>query len=184
VKLYIENSNYEFRSGESINKINAFIAINNSRRERIAQGLPRIKRIARSFNMPVDFHSYPAMAVGGPVVPVNLFEAILNDDGHEPMPNQRKLDVLNQTIGACKELEQKELHQLINPLFWLNLLVRTVLRTPFWILETAGFKLESFEKSLAGKLIRFAEILGIISLLIYIGFTDSELKEIVRNLVK
>ena len=133
--------------------------------------------------MPADLYSYPAMAVGGPVISVNVFEAILNDDGHSSMPDQRKLDVLNQTIGACKELERKEFHQIINPFYWLNLIIKTILRTPFWVLETAGFKSESFEKSLAGKIVRFIEIIGILFLLVYLGFTDSELKEIIRKIV-
>ncbi|MCP3675002.1 MAG: hypothetical protein GY829_11110 [Gammaproteobacteria bacterium] len=153
-------------------------------REEISKGIQRAKRICAENNISQSFSSYPAPAIGGPIIPVNLFEAILNDDGHKPMPQQRKVDIINQLIGASEERIRKELYQIINPLFWINLVIQKLLRIPFWILKTAGFKAESFEASLAGKILRFTEIIFLIGLLIYFGFSDAELKELIREIVK
>ena len=179
VKFYISIESRQ-QQGGSVASVNAALQEARDCRERIAQGIPRAIRIARSLRIPVDLKSYPSPLVGGPLLRVNVFEAILNDDGHGKLPHQRKLDILNETIGALSELVRKERTKAINPLFWINEALKIILRAPFWVLETAGFKSESFEKSLAGKIVRFIEILAIVGLLIYLGFTDGELKELIK----
>ncbi len=148
-------------------------------REGIARDTQKVQRIAGSNRIPQVFQSYPAPAVGGPIIPVNVFSAILNDDGHAPMPRQRKLDILNELIGSIEERIRREFRQLINPLFWLNSLLQVVLRIPFWIFQSAGFKTESFEESLAGKILLLVEMVVLLALLSWLGFSNSELKELI-----
>lgn len=91
--------------------------------------------------------------------------------------------MLNETIGACLEVERAQLLKIINPLYWFTASITKVLRLPFWVLETAGFKSDSFEKGLSGSVVRLIELILIIGLLIYLGFNEAELKNVVKGLV-
>ncbi|UEX79156.1 hypothetical protein [Sediminicurvatus halobius] len=164
-----------------VNRINEEFVQHQQRRQRLARGTPRAKRIARSLGAPVDLVSYPAPAVGGPIVRVNTIDAILVNDGHERIPNKRILDALEQALGECQEQVRKEFLQLVNPLYWFSRVIRLILRLPFLALETAGFRPETFEKSLAGKFVRLIEILTMTAGLLYLGFTRVELKELVSR---
>jgi hypothetical protein len=41
-------------------------------RERLAKGIPRIKRLGQKMGISIVFDSFPMPAVGGPVLKVNL----------------------------------------------------------------------------------------------------------------
>ncbi|MDZ7717830.1 MAG: hypothetical protein U5K72_03285 [Balneolaceae bacterium] len=51
-------------------------------REEIAKSTPKLIRLASQNGIPANLQSYPAPMVGGPVITVNIFNAILNDDSH------------------------------------------------------------------------------------------------------
>lgn len=175
-EIFLSNKDSEFRGG-AINEIYVHLSSMRELRERLARGLPRAKRLADQFSVPIVACD---PSTGGRF---HAYSAILNDDARGFIPDQQKLDLLNETIGSCLELERKELFQIINPVYWLTISITKILRVPFWILETAGFKSESFEKSLAGSVLRLIELLAIICLLLYFGFSESELKEIIKGMV-
>lgn len=54
-------------------------------RDWLAKNIPRAQQIANSNNVSINLRSYPAPAVGGPIIPVNIFDAILHDIGHESL---------------------------------------------------------------------------------------------------
>ncbi len=113
----------------------------------------------------------------------NAFEEITRGDDDGVISSQNQLDLINETIGACSEIERRELKIVVNPFFWFQFILETILKFPFWVLQTAGFKTESFEKSLAGSLIRFINIIVVIALLIYFGFSNDELKAVIKSMV-
>jgi len=72
-------------------------------RRRVAKGIMRADRIARCFGVPNIFESYPAPAVGGPIIRQKVFSAILKDMSHgDQVNNQTIYDAINQTIGECE----------------------------------------------------------------------------------
>lgn len=152
-------------------------------REYIARNTHRVKKISKRNSVSQTYQSFPAPVVGGPVIPVNIYESILNDDGYKPLPVQRKLDIINQLIGSVKERVEDEFYKIINPFYWFGELIKGILQVPFWVFKTAGFRVESFETSLAGKIIRFIELVFLIGFLVYFGFTDAEIKEMIVNYI-
>ncbi|MFP1677631.1 hypothetical protein ACLD02_02980 [Alloalcanivorax sp. C16-2] len=175
-KWFLSNKEKTF-SGGSVDEINYYLSEVGSTRESLARGLPKAKRLADIFEIPVLAFD-PAHKVKH-----HAFSTILNNDADGLISDDQKLDLLNETIGACGESERTQLLKLINPFFWLGEAISKVLRFPFWVLGTAGFKSESFEKSLAGSVVRLIELVAIISFLIYLGFSETELKEAVKALI-
>ena len=49
-------------------------------RENVASKIPQAITIADRYDVPIYVQSFPPVAVGGPVISVNLFQAILSDD--------------------------------------------------------------------------------------------------------
>ena len=162
-------------SGGKVSDIKELMINTKELRQSLARGLPRVKRLANLFSVQITALD---LSTG---VHANAFSTILNDDARGLIPDYQKLDLLNETIGCCIEQERKELFQFINPMYWITLAITKVLRLPFWVLETAGFKTSSFEKSLAGSVVRLIELILIILLLMYIGFSESELKDVVKE---
>ncbi len=172
--LYMKNTEM---GGGTVSEINAEIARARSLREKLARGLPRAKRLASIFQIPVVAFDPVSKAQ------CHAFSTLINDDSVGLIEDDQKLDLLNETIGACLEVERSQFLKLVNPFYWVSLSISKVLRLPFWVLETAGFKSESFEKSLAGSVVRLIELLLILAFLIYVGFSGPELKEVIKELV-
>ncbi|WP_419832593.1 hypothetical protein [Endozoicomonas atrinae] len=175
-KTYLHNTDVEF-SGASLAELNGHMAEMKALREKLARGLPRAKRIASIFQIPIVAHN--------PITnsQFNAFTTIINGDDEGFIGDSQKLDLINETIGACMEVERSHFLKVINPLYWATASISKVLRFPFWILETSGFKSESFEKGLAGSVVRLVEMILIIALLFYIGFNETELKDVIKGLV-
>ena len=138
-------------------------------RASVSQRTPRIASIARNHRVHADLQSYPAPAVGGPVVGVNLFYAILNDDSHGGVDRQRIVDVTNELIGTLSEAKRKQFLQVINPFFWLGAAIELVLSIPFWLLSKTGFDVAKIEDNLWGKLFKVAEVVLISYLAVKYG---------------
>ncbi|WP_105101710.1 hypothetical protein [Microbulbifer pacificus] len=173
-RKYLLNKNKEF-FGATVEEINGHIGEMNRLREELARGLPRVKRLASIFQIPVVAMDPVSRAQA------HAFTTILNNDADGLIEDGQKLDLLNETIGSCNEVERSQLLKIINPLYWILASITKILRLPFWIFETAGFKLESFEKSLAGSIVKLIEIAFIFGLLIYLGFSEIEIKEVVKG---
>lgn len=175
-EVFLSNKDREF-SGAELSLVKEHLSFTKTLREQLARGLPRAKRLANEFSVPVIAVD---PSTGGQY---HAYSTILNDDGRGFIQDRQKLDLLNEVIGACQELERKELFQLLNPISWATNSITKILRVPFWVLETSGFKTESFEKSLAGSVLRLFEILAIIALLLYFGFNESELKDMIKGMI-
>lgn len=173
-KKFLSNKNRVF-SGGTIEDIERHTVAMNNLREDLARGLPRAKRLASIFQIPVVALDPVSKAQ------YHAFSTIINYDADGFIADAQKIDLLNETIGACYEAERAELFTIVNPIYWFTELVTKILRFPFWVLETAGFKSESFEKSLAGSIVRLIELVLIIAALVYLGFSESELKEVIKR---
>lgn len=134
-------------------------------RELIARDMSRAVSIARRLQVPADLTFYPAPAIGGPVIELHAFEAILHDPTHRGLDRQVIVDDLNRTIGAAEERVSVEFRRLINPLYWLKEGLKLVLRIPFMLIEATGFNVAKIEDHLWGRLFKVAEIL----LLVYLA---------------
>jgi hypothetical protein len=143
-----------------------------SLRESIARKTPNIIHISRRAGIPSILQSYPAPAVGGPVIPVDIYESILQDDSHGVIPNQRKMDTLNKLIGQLEGKIYFEFKKIINPLFWFGLGLEKILRIPFWLLSKTGFKIGKIEDHLLGKVFKLIEIIVLFYVSLKLGVPD------------
>jgi len=141
-------------------------------RESIARKTPSIIHISRRSGIPCVLQSYPAPTVGGPVIPVNIYESILQDDSHGHIPNQRKLDTLNKLIGQLEGKIKFEFDKIINPFFWLGLLVGKILRIPFWIFSQTGFEISKIEDHFLGKLFKLVEVVALLYISLRLGVPE------------
>lgn len=155
-----------------------------SLREAIARKTPNIIHISRRAGIPSVLQSYPAPAVGGPVIPVNIYESILQDDSHGGIPNQRKLDTLNKLIGQLEGKIDFEFKKIINPLFWLGLAIEKVLRIPFWLLSKTGFEIGKIEDHFLGKAFKLVEIIVLLYISIRLGVPDEWVTAILGTIGK
>jgi hypothetical protein len=148
-------------------------------RERVAENVIHTIRLAQRMGIPIDLHSYPAPAVGGPVVPINLFQAILNDTSYGGVEKQYIIDALKQTIGQYDRLVQKQFWQIVNPFFWLKEAILLVVRLPYTILLLSGFDIAKIEQELWAKLLSLAWIVAAISILIRYGFDQQQILSVI-----
>lgn len=143
-------------------------------RDEVSKGLLRATRLAHRLGVPVVITSYPAMAVGGPVIDQELFQAVLFDASHGGVPRTNIRDALVQTEGACGERLERERRYLRNPLNWIKEGITFILRLPFLLVKTTGFDVAKIEDHLWGKLFKllFLIALGYFVLKVGLGKTD------------
>lgn len=114
-------------------------------RENVARKIPQAIEIANRYGAPIHLQSFPPAIVGGPVIPVNLFQAILTDDSWGNISNQRIMDAINQTIGQIEADKKREFRRLTNPAWWFFEAFRFVIRIPFMLISLSGFDVNKFE---------------------------------------
>jgi hypothetical protein len=146
-------------------------------RAKVARGVPRANRIANRLELLTVFESYPMPAVGGPVITVTLFDAILHDPTYSGVPQQSIIDALNQTLGACQERVAIEFRHLINPMYWVKELLVFIIRIPFIIIEASGFDLSKVEDHFLGRAFKLLEIIALIAILVWLGLSKEELRQ-------
>ena len=146
-------------------------------RAQVAQRVPRAKRIADRLGLLGVYESYPMPAVGGPVIPVTIFDAILYDPTYDGVPEQLIVDALNQTLGACQHRVAAELRHLINPIYWVKELLVFIIRIPFIIIEASGFDVSKVEDHFLGRAVKLFEIIVLIAILVWLGLSKEELRQ-------
>ena len=152
-------------------------------RAQVAQGVPRAKRIADRLGLLGVYESYPMPAVGGPVISVTLFDAILHDPTYSGVPKQLIVDALNQTLGACQERVPVEFRHLINPVYWLKELLVFIIRIPFMLFEASGFDVSKIEDHFIGRAFKLVYALILIAILVrWFGVTKEELLQAITAL--
>ena len=129
----------------------------------VAKGVLRAERIGSRFRVPIIFESYPAPAVGGPVIRLKVFSAILKDMSHGGLITKQAIyDALNQTIGECEASVSVEKRRLINPIYWIKELIVAIIRIPFMLIEASGFDVSKVEDHLLGRIFKAFEIVIIL----------------------
>ena len=148
-------------------------------RAQVAQGVLRAKRIADRLGLLGVYESYPMPAVGGPVIPVTLFDAILYDPTYNGVPRQLIIDALNQTLGASQERVAVEYRHLKNPIYWMKEVLVFIIRIPFIIIEASGFDVSKVEDHFLGRAFKLFEIIVLIAILVWLGLSKDELRQAV-----
>lgn len=151
-------------------------------RELVSKGVGRASRIAIKLGVPIIATSYPAPAVGGPVISIGLFYAILKDTSHGGIDKQQIYDALNQTIGECEARLSIEKRRLINPLYWIKELIVAVIRIPFMLIEASGFDVSKVEDHLFSKIFKILEIVIIVYILFWLGIGKENIQQFMMKL--
>ncbi len=150
-------------------------------REGVAQRVMRASRIADRLGVAHQFRSFPAPAVGGPVIPVELFHAILHDTSHGGLPRHVLIDAIDQLVGATEDKLKEERLNLINPVYWIKETIIAIIRIPFLLIEASGFDVSKVEENLFAKLFKILEILALIWIGTHIlGLTTEDLLKFLR----
>lgn len=169
---------YQANLQAEASKIQGYQAI----RAQVAKGILLAHRIAGSHGVPNIFYSYPAPAVGGPVIDQPIYSAILKDLSHGgQITNQTIYDTINQTIGECKAAVSCEKRRLLNPINWIWEIISFIVRIPFLLIQASGFDVSKVEDHLLSKLFKLAEIAFILYVLWRLGFEQENLKQILMN---
>ena len=106
-------------------------------REEINHTYPGLQQYAEELGVAVSVTSYPAPAVGGPVIRSNLLGLVLDQyAGHSRVPREQVIDAINRCIGAAKAQRERLLwRQALNPFWYIVEMFAFLLRVPFLILR-------------------------------------------------
>lgn len=151
-------------------------------REQVAKCIKRATITAHYQRTPYEVDSLPELAVGGPIIPVNLFEALLNDTSHRGIKRQYILDAINQAVGACEEQVKVERRHLYNPGYWLYAAFLFFIRIPFKLIELSGFDVRKVEDRFIAKVFKLFEIAAIIYILYRLGMTNEQFRDLLTRL--
>lgn len=148
-------------------------------RERVSKGVLRAIPLANKFGVPVDVTSFPAPAIGGPSIPVNIFYSILHDTSHGNISRHMIIDAIDQTIGCLEVLVKKDIRRLINPFYWLKELIKLILRIPFLLIKATGFDVRKIEGHLFGRLFKLLELIVLMYFLIRLGLKIDAVQQVI-----
>jgi hypothetical protein len=154
-----------------------------SLRTQITMEVERAKRIADKLGMPTIVTSWPAPAIGGPVMRINVFDALLVDYSYRNVTEQMIIDALNKTLAATIEAVQIERRHLWNPFYWLLEVFKFIIRIPFMLIQLSGFNVDKVEDHFISKAFKLAELAGIFYLLYRLGMTNEQFRELITKLL-
>jgi hypothetical protein len=122
-----------------------------SLRSEIAQLQPEILDYARRLGVAVTATSFPAPAVGGPVIPFNLLGSVTDEVvGHHAIDPQMVLDAIDRCVGAASYARQRLGARLLKPWCWLVDVPALFVGWPFEVMRKAGVP----EKFVDGNLVQ------------------------------
>lgn len=155
-------------------------------RMKIAHLLPLVEKAADSLGVSYIAQSYPAPAVGGPVLPVNIFHSVIEPEiGHSILDRQLITDtIVRVKVVAQQEIKEQFIHMLL-PWNWVIDLCALIIRFPFIILERAGLPRE-IENNIVSQAIKIVGTIILVSFLIYKGvsLSGASLAELLKIFVK
>jgi hypothetical protein len=151
-------------------------------REELAKGIPRAVEIAYKNKVSINARSSPAPAVGGAIIHVNMFYAILQDTSYGGVEHNWIEDKINETIGRVERRIRAELINLFNPLYWLYSLFVFVVRIPFHLISISGFNVSKVEDHFIAKLFKLAEVGVIIYVLIKLGIEKTSMVDFLTTI--
>jgi|ERR1043166_6927848 hypothetical protein len=157
-------------------------------RTRIARTSPRINNLVRARRIPASIQSFPAPAIGGPILNVNIFDSLLHDPTINRglgggVPRQMVVDVIDRAIGVSENRCADEWKHLVNPFYWLKVVFLFVLRLPANLIQLSGFDVSKFEEHFWGKLFQLVWIISLIGFLIWLGFAKTDVIEVIKGVV-
>lgn len=157
-----------------------------SMRMKISAMLPDIEEAAALLGVNFEATSYPAPAVGGPIVPVNIFRSVIDPQiGHSTMDRKLIADTIVR-VRRCAEKEcQRQIIHYLQPWNWLIDLCAFIIRLPFLILRRAGLPPKT-EEALVSQIIKIVGVIVLVSFLAYkgISLTGIDLTGFIQNLLK
>ncbi len=138
-------------------------------REQINLLYPEVNDLAMRLGVSVVFQSYPAPAIGGPVIPVNVLLSVVDQEmGHKPIGKQMILDVIDRCIGTAEVVKRRSLKRLLIPWYWLIDVPTIIVRFPFLILRNAGLP-ATVEESIVSQVIKAILVIVILAMGAYFG---------------
>lgn len=130
----------------------------NDKRRIVARGVMRAERIASQLGIPYVYKSCPPPVIGGPVISIPLFSAILTDNSYGGINPQMIADALEKVSGEVDAEFHRYLWRALNPITLVFDLLAYILRLPFLFLAAAGFNTDKIEDQLWGRLFKVAEL--------------------------
>lgn len=141
-------------------------------REEICELLPYVEEAAQSFGINYTLRSYPAPAVGGPVIPVNIFRSVINPEiGHCVLDRKIITDTLIMARSVSYKAEGEALLHMLNPWNWFVDSCALFLRIPFIILRRAGVPAK-VEENIWANVVKAVLGFSIIGFLFYRGLVS------------
>jgi len=138
-------------------------------REQINLLYPEVNDIAMRLGVSVVFKTYPAPAIGGPVIPVNVLLSVVDQEmGHKPIEKQMILDMIDRCIGTAEVVKRRSLKRLLIPWYWLIDVPAIIVRFPFLILRNAGLP-ATVEESIVSQVIKAILVIVILAICAYFG---------------
>jgi len=142
-------------------------------REQINLRFPEVNKLAQELGgVGITVESYPAPAVGGPILPINVLLSVIDRNmGHGTIPKVNIVDVINRAIGSAAVVRKRKFWRMIVPLYWPIDILAFAIRLPFVILRKAGIP-AWVEENIVSQFVKIAVTVGIILLLAYLGFEE------------
>jgi hypothetical protein len=83
------------------------------------------------------------------------------DPANERQPWISRLSAISRAVGACEERVRVDRRHALNPAWWLWSLVSFVLRIPFILASATGLRVQRFEASAGGIVVKVVEAVAI-----------------------
>ena len=150
----------------------------------LAKNIHRAVAIAQKLGVSIDVQSIPAPAVGGIIIPVNLFDAVLKDTSYGGVDSGWIRDKINETIGKAESRLRYEFINLFNPFYWLYSLLVFIVRIPFHLVSISGFDVSKVEDHFLSKLFKLAEIALIVYMLLKLGMEKTGVLNLIKEIIR
>lgn len=138
-------------------------------RKEILHLLPYVTEEADVLRISHKLLSYPAPIVGGPVVSVDLFNAIVEpDQGHRRIDRRKIIDCVEKAISTARKRQKEALFHSLCPWNWIIDGCALAIRLPFLILRRAGLP-PKVEENIISQVIKVASMIIIIGYVAYKG---------------
>jgi hypothetical protein len=138
-------------------------------REQISQLFPEVNSYAQLLGIGIEARSYPAPAIGGPVLPVNILESVVDRrQGHVTLSKTLIIDKINECIGSAQSAKRQGFWRLVLPWYWVIDIPALLVRIPFLILREAGVPAK-VEENIISYFIKVIGVILILAGMVYLG---------------
>jgi hypothetical protein len=150
-------------------------------RAQIAAILPHVEMAASELGVGYILTSYPPAAVGGPVVPINIFHSVINPQiGWDILDRRYITDTLHKAMSVAREARRRSLIHALLPWNWVIDVCALIVRIPFLILRRAGVP-PQVEENIIAHLVKVVATIALISWLAYQGVSIADMPKLLGN---